>query len=57
MSKCGKDCEIYSRIVGYFRPIHLWNHGKQAEFNERKTFDMEKAKQPPKTKALTLKQY
>ncbi len=30
-------CEIYSRVVGYFRPVSNWNPGKQQEFKERKT--------------------
>ncbi len=30
-------CEIYSRVVGYFRPVQNWNPGKQQEFKERKT--------------------
>lgn len=30
--------EIYSRIVGYYRPISQWNDGKLIEFNERKNF-------------------
>ena len=33
-------CEIYSRVVGYFRPVSLWNAGKQQEFKERKTIDL-----------------
>ena len=36
--KCNKTCEIYSRIVGYFRPLHNWNAGKQEEFKDRKTY-------------------
>jgi ribonucleoside-triphosphate reductase (formate) len=36
---CGANCEIYSRVVGYLRPVDQWNDGKQAEFNIRKTFD------------------
>ena len=32
-------CEVYSRVVGYLRPINQWNEGKQAEFTDRKTFD------------------
>ncbi len=32
-------CEVYSRIVGYLRPVDQWNDGKQAEFNDRKLFD------------------
>ena len=40
---CGSECEIYSRIVGYIRPVKQWNKGKKAEFKNRKTFDMAKA--------------
>jgi ribonucleoside-triphosphate reductase len=36
---CGVRCEVYSRIVGYLRPVDQWNDGKQAEFRIRKTFD------------------
>jgi len=36
---CGVGCEVYSRIVGYLRPVDQWNDGKQAEFRIRKTFD------------------
>jgi len=31
-------CEIYSRVVGYIRPINQWNEGKRAEFDDRKEF-------------------
>ena len=30
-------CEIYSRVVGYFRPVDQWNAGKKEEFRLRKT--------------------
>jgi len=36
--KCGADTEVYSRIVGYLRPIQNWHPGKRAEFSLRKTF-------------------
>ncbi|RKY38904.1 MAG: ribonucleoside triphosphate reductase [Candidatus Omnitrophota bacterium] len=36
--KCGLECEIYSRVVGYLRPVQQWNKGKKEEFKERKTF-------------------
>lgn len=36
---CGADCEVYSRVVGYLRPVDQWNDGKQAEFAIRRTFD------------------
>ncbi|GAB4221139.1 MAG: hypothetical protein Kow00102_14180 [Spirochaetota bacterium] len=32
--------EVYSRIVGYFRPVNQWNMGKQEEFRERKEFTL-----------------
>ncbi|MGI5912379.1 MAG: ribonucleoside triphosphate reductase [Syntrophomonadaceae bacterium] len=32
-------CEVYSRIVGYLRPVDQWNSGKQEEYKGRKTFD------------------
>lgn len=31
-------CEVYSRVVGYLRPVQQWHHGKQEEFRQRKTF-------------------
>jgi len=36
---CGKECLIYSRVVGYYRPVTSWNTGKQQEFIDRKPFD------------------
>jgi ribonucleoside-triphosphate reductase (formate) len=36
--KCKKNCEVYSRVVGYLRPISQWNEGKLAEFKQRKKF-------------------
>jgi len=32
-------CEVYSRVVGYIRPVSNWNDSKQAEFADRKKFD------------------
>jgi len=37
-----QPCEVFSRIVGYIRPVSQWNDGKQAEFAQRKTFEIEK---------------
>ena len=37
--KCGSPSEVYSRIVGYMRPVSQWNNGKRAEFDDRKLFD------------------
>jgi ribonucleoside-triphosphate reductase len=43
MSKVQRQkCEVYSRIVGFIRPVRLWNDGKTAEFYDRKTFDQHK---------------
>jgi len=36
--QCAKSCEVYSRVVGYLRPVKQWNNGKRAEFSQRKTF-------------------
>jgi len=36
---CGAECEVYSRIVGYIRPVKNWNPGKKAEFRDRALFD------------------
>ncbi len=35
--KCQTVCEVYSRVVGYLRPVSQWNKGKQAEFKKRVT--------------------
>ena len=37
-STCNQETEVYSRVVGYLRPIKQWNNGKQAEYSMRKTF-------------------
>jgi len=34
-------CEIWSRPVGYLRPVQHWNLGKKQEFSERKVFKVE----------------
>ncbi len=37
---CGAKCEVYSRVVGYLRPVDHWNDGKQAEFKLRKSLKL-----------------
>lgn len=37
--QCGGVCEVYSRVVGFLRPVEQWNRGKQAEFAMRETYD------------------
>ncbi|MCP4133496.1 MAG: hypothetical protein GY754_21180 [bacterium] len=32
--------EVYSRVVGYFRPVNQWNKGKQEEFKERREYKL-----------------
>lgn len=36
--KCGDGCEVFSRVVGYIRPVKQWNEGKKTEFATRKNF-------------------
>lgn len=36
----GSKCEVYSRVVGYLRPVQNWNKGKKEEFAMRKTMDV-----------------
>ncbi len=33
-----QETEVYSRVVGYLRPVSQWNEGKQQEFKDRKEF-------------------
>ena len=40
MSKCGLKCEIYSRVVGYMRPVKSWNKGKKEEFADRTAYNV-----------------
>ena len=37
--KCGEATEVYSRVVGFLRPVSQWNKGKQAEFEMREHYD------------------
>ncbi len=38
--ECGSSCEIYSRVVGYLRPVNQWNKGKQSEYEMRQVFQV-----------------
>jgi ribonucleoside-triphosphate reductase len=38
-----RKTEIYSRVVGYLRPVEQWNKGKQAEWGKRVKYDEKKA--------------
>jgi len=35
-----QPCEVYSRVVGYIRPVNQWHKGKQEEYKERKEFSL-----------------
>lgn len=35
-------CLVFSRVVGYIRPVNRWNEGKEEEFNDRKMFNVQK---------------
>ena len=37
----GQKTEVYSRVVGYLRPVSHWNEAKQQEFAMRKTYKEE----------------
>jgi anaerobic ribonucleoside-triphosphate reductase len=49
--KCGARCEVWSRSVGYLRPVDQWNPGKQAEFADRLPYDQQLARQDPRVTA------
>ena len=37
---CGEGTEIWSRVMGYFRPVNQWNRGKKTEFRDRQVFSV-----------------
>jgi ribonucleoside-triphosphate reductase len=39
-SICDQETEVYSRVVGYLRPVKQWNEGKQAEYGNRKIYNV-----------------
>ncbi|SKA73525.1 ribonucleoside triphosphate reductase [Desulfobaculum bizertense] len=39
--KCGSETEVYTRVVGYYRPVNRWNKGKQEEYRDRKEYSMD----------------
>lgn len=41
-------CEVFSRVVGYIRPVHQWNPGKQSEFGDRKMVSSDEIKSQKK---------
>lgn len=44
--ECGGQTEVYSRVVGYLRPINRWNDGKQQEYAMRTEYAMPRERTP-----------
>lgn len=42
----GTKCEVYSRVVGYLRPVQGWNKGKKEEYTLRSTYNVEQPRRP-----------
>ena len=51
---CGDKTEVYSRVVGYIRPIEQWNKGKKEEFKNRKTYRVHHFGKDLVSKKITL---
>jgi len=43
MVECNEKCEVFSRVVGYYRPVRNWHDGKKEEFRQRKTYSESKS--------------
>jgi ribonucleoside-triphosphate reductase (formate) len=41
MLKCSANTEVYSRVVGFYRPVENWNPGKKQEWKDRKLMFVE----------------
>ena len=37
-----QPCEVWTRVMGYYRPVSRYNNGKKSEYNERKFFQEDK---------------
>jgi ribonucleoside-triphosphate reductase len=44
--KCAEECEVYTRVVGFIRPVKQWNEGKTAEYYKRVTFKIDENAKP-----------
>ena len=38
--ECGADAEVYTRVVGYLRPVQNFNNGKKEEWRERVKYEL-----------------
>lgn len=50
--QCGQETEVWSRIVGYYRPVSNWNKGKKVEFAERRYYRVESQKEPKEVNSV-----
>jgi ribonucleoside-triphosphate reductase len=41
MKECLEETEVYSRVVGFFRPVNQWNKGKREEFSQRLEYSIQ----------------
>ena len=41
-----QKCEVYSRVVGYLRPVQEFNVGKRAEYKDKKVYNLHKSRKP-----------
>lgn len=46
---CNRETEVYSRVVGFYRPTKLWNKGKKQEYQERVEYKLEKVEECEKS--------
>jgi anaerobic ribonucleoside-triphosphate reductase len=49
---CGKEAEVWTRVVGFHRPVQSWNKGKREEYSDRKEFDISVSLGSSKNKSL-----
>ena len=47
MTKC--KVEVFSRVTGFFRPVQVWNKGKQEEFKDRREYNAIKEREKPES--------
>lgn len=52
--ECQKSTEVYSRVVGYLRPVSRWNDGKQEEYSQRRTYKVQSLTMVPPAASSTV---
>lgn len=38
--QCGQEAEVWTRVVGFHRPVQSWNNGKKEEYKDRLEFEV-----------------